>query len=945
MNKTLIWKQASEVFADISELSPQQALVHLHGIQNLTAEVREAVITLINAGSQASQYFADNISPNYNINFNTIQNFQSGQILDEYTLLEKLGYGGMSQVFKARRTNTKQQTYVAIKIFAPRNNSEELLNHFINEQKILSELSHPSIVKMLHGGMTDDKTAYLVMELIEEAQPLDEYCKKNKLGIRKKIKLISQCADALAYSHANLIIHRDLKPDNILINQRSELKIVDFGIAKLINNDISGNKTTIMALTPSYAAPEQINSEQITVKTDIFSLAVVALDLLSNKKPLPKDRLLKSCVNDEAYIDNVLRKLNVDKDLKNILRKSLEQAPNNRYSSMQSFADDLNNFLAYKPVNATSQSIVYRIQKFAKRRSALFATMVSFFAFLIIGSSLGYQQYKQIKIEVQKANQVKQFMLDSFEITDPDNAQGVDISSKDLLKLSSDKLKNNNSIDSNIKFELLQTLGLAYGKLGSYNQAIELIQQSLLIKPNNAKSLSFHAQYLFNSKNNKELNLLLETINLNNFGSYSDKAIIYRININKLMTKSDFKNAHKLIKKLKKLNTNPRNSREYVLTQRLLAKLFYYESNYSDSIKVLSELLENKNLIIKQTQLMGIRNNLAGLYSEIGEYKLSIKQWTEIIEQQKHILGSKHPELAESLIGLSVSYMRIGEIKKSSELLDEAYTISVGLFGVNNLTTANILNSQAMIQKSKGENQKAIKTLTKVVGIYENQLSANHADTNILKTSLAQLLNEQGRNKEAYDIAKEVYAYQIKTLGTSHTDTLYSQQIIAYILFDLGKKDEAIDLAKKAVQVSKPFIEKGIKHTDYVSTYYVLAQIYQKNKQYKDAMTLFHEIINKDFFNEKEIKHARIISSLAELFKKTDDSENANRYYQDAIIKYEGIYSSTHNETLLLRLRYAKFLKQNNQLKASLNEIVSVKNLVKENNITDEILHEKINSL
>ena len=285
--KTEIWKQASEVYAEVYELSAKQALAHIYGIKNITAEVRKAVITLINAGSQASQYFQDNITPHYNVTIDNSQSFKVGQTLDEYELLQELGHGGMSQVFKAKRIHSEQQTYVAIKIFAPRENTKELFDHFINEQKILSELSHPHIVKMLHGGMTGDQTAYLVMELIDQALPLDKYCTNKSQN--DKIKLIAQCADTLAYSHANLIIHRDLKPDNILVNQNDELKIVDFGIAKLINNDLSGNKTTIMALTPSYAAPEQINSQQISVKTDIFSLAVVALDLLTEENPLPND--------------------------------------------------------------------------------------------------------------------------------------------------------------------------------------------------------------------------------------------------------------------------------------------------------------------------------------------------------------------------------------------------------------------------------------------------------------------------------------------------------------------------------------------------------------------------------------------------------------------------------------------------------------------------------
>jgi serine/threonine-protein kinase len=936
MNKTQVWTQASKIFADISELSPKRALAHLYGIQSITAEVREAVITLINAGSQASQYFADEISPNYNVEINNYQNYKSGQILDEYKLLEELGHGGMSQVFKAERINANQQTLVAIKIFAPRDNSQELLNHFINEQKILSGLSHPHIVKMLHGGKTNDETAYLVMELIEEALPLDRYCHNDKSSISRIIELISQCADALAYSHANLIIHRDLKPDNILIDVNHQLKIVDFGIAKLINNDISGSKTTIMALTPSYAAPEQINSQQITVKTDIFSLAVVALDLLTKDNPLPKDRLIKSCSNDEAYLDKIFKVLIVNKDLKNILRKALDHEPNKRYSSMQSFADDLNNYLMNKPVNATSQSLIYRIQKFAKRRSALFATMVSFVAFLIIGSLLGFQQYKQIKVEAQKAQIVKQFMIDAFEITDPDNTKVVELSSKNLLTISSNKLKNNTNIDPEIKFDLLQTLGLSYGKLGLYDKAIELFKQSLTINPNNSKSISYLAQYLFNAEHVEELNTLLQSTKVNTIDSLIDRARLNRIKVSILLGKSEFEAAHTLLSQVSKLNVKQKNPEEYIMAQRLLAKIYLKESNFQDSIKLLINLLSNSSLNIKKTTRLGIRNDLAQLYMETGEIQLSIDQRIKIINIQKQILGNQHPELVHSISGLSVAYAHIGNMEKAYVFIDEALEISVNLNGENSLITANVLNDRALILRNDEKDNLAIQTMYQVISIYENQQSVNYQDTNILKMNLAQLLNEVNKNTEAYNLAKDVYEFQMKKLGNSHIDTIYSQQILARILTDLQRTEEAINLAKLAVQYSQKFIAQGLRSSEFVKSYFTLAKIYQKNGQYQLAIDNFLEIIDNNLVNQDSVNYAVLISSTAKLYDEINDFENAQKYYIESIKVQTKLFSSADVPTILDQIRYANLLKSNNQIKQSQALYTTIDSIIKEHKINDD---------
>ena len=934
--KTEIWKQASEVYAELSELSAQAALAHLYGIKNITADVRDAVITLINAGSQASQYFQDNINPHFNFNINNAQNFQPGLQLDEYQLLEELGHGGMSQVFKAKRINSEQQTLVAIKIFAPRDNSNELLNHFINEQKILAELSHPHIVKMLHGGMTDDKTAYLVMELLENAQALDAYSKNKNLNNRQKIHLIAQCADALAYSHANLIIHRDLKPDNILVNHNQQLKIVDFGIAKLINNDISGNKTTIMALTPSYAAPEQINAKQISVKTDIFSLAVVALDLLTKQRPLPKDRLLKSCANDEEHLDGILKSLSCDKDLKNILRKSLQQNPDLRYSSMQSFADDLNNWLNNKPVNATSQSFFYRLQKFAHRRSALFASLLSFFVFLILGSILGYQQYKQIKIEAQKAEFVKQFMLDSFEVTDPDNTQGTDISAKDLLKLATDKLEKNTNIDLPTKFDLLQTLGLAHGKLGYYSKAIDLLRQSLLINNDNSKSTAYLAQYLLHSERNEELNTLLEKISLDSYESYLDKARIYRIQAKKHALDSEFEKAHEVLNKAIALNIPHNDPLEEITSKRLLAELYFYQSQPQDGIKILTTLLANTTLANSNTTIMALRSDLASLYDEIGNSEQAIIERLKVIDQQRIILGNNHPELAISLSELSVAYKHMGEIQKAQSSIDEAYQISLDLYGANNLITANILNSRALLLDVDGKTPQAIELIFEVLRIFKAQKSENNIDALIMKTNLAMLLSRVDRNIEAYDLVKQVYDYQILNLGQSHYDTLYSQQILARTLVDLDRIDEAVELAELAVKNAQIHLAESSNNHILAGTYYTLGKIYQSNKQYSLAIENFLNITEQKLINSSDVKYAILLFSIAKLYEEIEDFAGAEKFYIDSINKHINVFTASHKRSLMVQIRYAKLLKSYNKAATLQTLLKSLNSIINDSNIQDE---------
>ena len=937
-NKTAVWKKASEVYAEISELSPQQALAHVYGIKNITLEVRQAVITLINAGSQASQFYHDKIAQGFNYGFNNSQSFTKGQQLDEYELLEELGHGGMSQVFKAKRINSEQQTDVAIKIFAPKDNSKELLEHFLNEQKILAGLSHPNIVKMLHSGKTDDNITYLVMELIEKAQPLDNFCIKNNLTPKQKIKYIAQCAEALSYSHASLFIHRDLKPDNILINQNKELKIVDFGIAKLINNDLDGNKTTIMALTPSYAAPEQINSGLISIKTDIFSLAVVALDLLTKDKPLPNDRLIKSCANDEQHIDALLKSLSIDKDLKNILHKALEQEPNKRYSSMQSFADDLQNYLANRPVNATAQSLLYRIQKFAKRRSALFATMVSFLVFLIIGSIVGYKQYQQIKLEAQKAASVKQFILDSYAQTNPDWTHGKKILAQDLLKVTANKLQKDQSLDEEIKFELLQTLGIAYGSLGESAEAIKLLKQSLTIHADNQRSLSNLVMYWYNIENgsNESFKQLLNSIDLGKFSNHQDKARILRVQAQIAARNSQFDKAMKYLQQVIELNKQDNDRLEEVQSKKLLAEFYYLQSQPQKAIEIILKLLADKNETIPPSIIVSLKSDLGTLYNDIGEYQKALNVIKETVTMIRKMYGDNDLELSKLLDQLSGTYRQLGNLQEAQKTANEAYKINLEVLGENNIRTALSINMLAVMAYQTGNIPQAITYMQKAIAIFENQQSESYTDTLELKTNLAALLNVSGRYDEALQVIQEVYEVQKNKLGLEHDSTIYSQQILARTLAQLDRLPEALALAQLATNNARKNL--GIKNPLTAGALFTLASIYKQNKQTQKALSLFLEIDNKQLLNQNNPKIPILHKMIAELYQQHHNYERANQYYQRYITELTTLHSSGDIQTLKAQIQYAQFLFQFKQKEAAQHVIAKVKESIKSNNIVDDQL-------
>jgi len=944
-NQTLILKQAFGIYTTLSDLPVKEALNQLQDMDNLNEEVKQVVITLFSSEENASHYIHKNFTPDTSDFLFNNTNYEKGSQLGEYELLEKIGQGGMSVVFKAKRIGSQAQKTVAIKVFSPKIFSTHLLEHFINEQKILANLSHPNIVNMLHGDKTEDGNVYLVMELIDDALAITKYCKKHKLTTKQKIKYISQCAKTLAYSHANLIIHRDLKPDNILVNSQQQLKIVDFGIAKLISNDVVGNKTTIMALTPSYAAPEQINAKHISVKTDVFSLAVVALELLVGKQFLPKDRLIKSCEQDEPQIENTLKQIAIDKDLKNILHQALAQNPDERYNSMQAFADDLSRYLTNKPVRATKQSWFYRLTKFAKRRKAIFLMSIALFSALVLGLGLSLWQNHQIKIEAAKAQSVKQFMLDSFEVTDPDNTQGVDISVKDLLQSSYTKLQNNSSIDKETKFDLLQTLALAYGKLGQYDEAINILNQSLEIKSKNPTSLSYLAYYYFNADKLSELTVVLQQFETLPSPTLDDKIRISLVKIKLLIKKSQFEHAQSLIDKTfaEILASGEKYNQLYL--KRLQAELWATSSENQKAIAILEEIIQTSSLDENNTLIIGIMSDLAELYDEIGLSDKSVKQWQKVITLQKEILGQRHPNLAQSTGGLAAAYRHTGEFEKALEVIDSAFQISLGANGKESLTSGNLLNTKAMLLFDKGETAKAVDTMYQVIVIYEKTASKDFLDTYVVKTNLATILAQIERTQESYTIIKDVYGHNLEVLGKHHYDTLAAQQLMARDLSALGKQQEAIDLAKDAINNARYHMQSGSINDSLFGTYYTLGKIYESNQQYSLAISNFMEILNAKVLKESGFKYAILIHALAKLYDKSEDFDNAEKYYQQSIEKFSKILTNKNPRTVMAQIRYAGLLKRFNKSEAYTTLMKEITQTIIDNAIKNPELIEALESL
>ena len=313
-----------------------------------------------------------------------------GRRLGPYELLEEIGHGGMGEVYRARRIDGQFEKEVAVKLVRGGWDSTFIGARFRQERHVLARLEHPNIARLLDGGTTDEGIPYLVMELIE-GTPIDEYCDQHALTITARLRLFDQVCTAVQYAHQRLVIHRDLKPGNILVTTDGVPKLLDFGIAKIMDPSGGSTTTQLLPLTPEYASPEQLRGEPVTTASDVYSLGIVLYVLLTGRSPYDVDRrnladlaFAATETEPERPSDAVGRKGDADHkagpgsakeklrrrlrgDLDTIVLKALRKEPQHRYSSVEQFAEDIRREMEGLPVRARRGSWSYRAGKFLRR--------------------------------------------------------------------------------------------------------------------------------------------------------------------------------------------------------------------------------------------------------------------------------------------------------------------------------------------------------------------------------------------------------------------------------------------------------------------------------------------------------------------------------------------------------------------------------------------------
>jgi eukaryotic-like serine/threonine-protein kinase len=418
---------------------------------------------------------------------------ESAGTVGPYRLLRELGEGGMGTVWLAERTDGLIKRPVALKLPRDLSARGRIAERLARERDILASLNHPHIARLYDAGQTPSGQPYLAMEYVE-GQRLDEHAASSRLDLRARLHLFLQIARAVAHAHANLVIHRDLKPSNILVTPEGEVRLLDFGIAKLLEGDTAhGTALTELAgrpLTPGYASPEQIRGEPLTVATDVYSLGVVLYELLTGASPYKprhdsRGGLENAVIETDPArpsdtVSDPQKRRSLRGDLDVIVLKALKKRPEERYATVNALAEDIERYLAGQPVTAQPDSAVYRLSKVVRRHRASVAAAASVLLAVFIGAGIALWQARVALDEKERAEEVQEFIASIFQGVNPELAGAArPLTAIEILDQAQRRVTSELGGQPDLQLRLRSVIGRSYLGLFEPARASEVLASAL----------------------------------------------------------------------------------------------------------------------------------------------------------------------------------------------------------------------------------------------------------------------------------------------------------------------------------------------------------------------------------------------------------------------------------------------------------------------------------
>ncbi len=683
-----------------------------------------------------------------------------GERIGSYRLERLIGRGGMGEVYLAGRDDDQFERTVAIKLLPGGRASGSIEARFQAERQILARLDHPHIAQLLDGGLTDDGLPYLIMQYVDGV-PVTKYCDHRRLSVDQRLALFRTICSAVQYAHQNLVVHRDLKPSNILVTAQGEVKLLDFGIAKLLERDPAGRSANLTVtgeylMTPEYAAPEQIAGESITTATDVYGLGVLLYELLTgqtphNRKGKSRRELERMITTDEPVRPSQVIALTAERrdgadksvspspietaaarsigprelrrtiegDLETIVMMALRPEPERRYSSATSLSDDIDRYLTDLPVHARRDTIGYRSAKFVRRHRAgvIAATIIA--GLLLASSIVTTMQSRRITAERDRSEEVVGLLVDLFERSNPImEPAGDTLRVRDFLEQSEGHVLAELEDRPELAARMKHVLGRIYGARGQLGRARTLLSQALAETRETGGTGAEEAAILAD----------LARFELQAAGPAAEPLLRESLLLQRRVHGERHPAVAKAMSDLAMVIQDPEGQRRLV----------------EDALQMRRHLLPDVH-----DDIASSLNQLASFHMNLQDYGTAADYFEESLDILRQIHGDNHPHICVVMQNLASAYLQMGQLDRAEGMTRSVVESQQRVLGKQVPEVATALNTLCTIQAARKDYPGAIQSLTDAIVIYESVYGPYHVHLANALRNLAWLHVFQNRHDEA----------------------------------------------------------------------------------------------------------------------------------------------------------------------------------------------------
>ncbi|MGD2116373.1 MAG: serine/threonine-protein kinase [Acidobacteriota bacterium] len=786
----------------------------------------------------------------------TIPPAGAGDRIGAYEVEREIGRGGMGRVFLAHRADRTYRARVAIKVLPRGLVDPEHLERFFRERQILATLDHPNIARLLDAGTTNAGLPYLVMEHVE-GERLDTFCDARKLPVRERLKLFLDVCSAVQRAHQSLVIHRDLKPDNVLVDATGTPKLLDFGIAKLLEGstvpgDPRATLTSLPPMTPAYASPEQIRGGPVTTASDVYALGVMLFELLTGRRPheesadrddrgdrdrtedpLPlrvlrddpprPSRVLtpEAAANRGATLQSLRRRLAGDLDT--ILLEALARDPERRYATVGALADDLSRHLDGRPVSARPATVGYRLAKLVRRNplttglsSALLVALVVFAGSMtLLADRLAEERDRALR-EQREADQVSELLVDLFTVSDPARSLGEEVTAREVLDQGARRLRTELAGQPELRATLLDIVGRVYRNLGLYDDAAPLIEEGLALRrstlgPEHPDSLASLTHLARVTQQGGDFDgaeaLYLEALDLQTrvLGAaalpIADTLVGLAIvaQFHGRYEEADDRLSRALTILRQAAGDHSRGISD-VLSRRASVRsdLQRLDAAEADSREALE--LDRRALGPDHPEVLSAQNSLANILRYHGELAEAEALYRKTLAAKRRVLGREHPDVAYALNGVGVCLKARGRPEEAEPFIREALEMRRKLLGDDHPAVAVSLNNEANVLRQLGRLDQAERHARESLRLARKHFSGSPYEAYPL-TGLAEILLAREKPEEARPLLERALELRRRVMDPDAPLLARTESAYGACLTGLGRHREAEELLLHARDV------------------------------------------------------------------------------------------------------------------------------------------------